>query len=420
MELNKEKIEALFRKNWRLIGIVYYGRSGSYFLQSILDGHPQILALPPYINNMYNVTFDHTRNIYREKFTISSVNKIFDPVIATCLWDNAYENPVSSGPSCYFGEERNIIFSYSYEKFIEIFNYVINVAAQGSLTISRKNIYLSIFFTYNLMIGKDVDTLLRAEYLMCQLHTPIADELIAVKKDFNDLRYLVSIREPVSAFISHIQAYNDMLKVNFLNEGAYNHCVPLALEEILNGAVMHNFFNEDHCRAIKNEYLHIYQDQYTKSLLDYLKLPWSDMCGKSTIDGEIFWWKYDTKYKTGYNKNYKWKICDKANVSCSDKRFFSALLKDRYEAWGYQSCPDSALDIGKKFKKGFEFIKQLNLSEYIQDAFLRIILHYYEHRQDQQKNYIPVLEFTPHEARQSLTCAIQQPREIFNKEEKRA
>ena len=58
MQFDKSKIEALFHKDWSLIGIVFYGRGGSLFLQSILDGHPQILALPPYINNMYNVVYD--------------------------------------------------------------------------------------------------------------------------------------------------------------------------------------------------------------------------------------------------------------------------------------------------------------------------------------------------------------------------
>lgn len=402
MEFDKSKIEALFNKNWSLIGIVYYGRSGSFLLQSVLDGHPQILALPPHINNMYNVSFDPKKENYRDKFVLSSVCDVFKPIISGCTWDEIHENPIQSTPSKFFGENRNIFFSYNYDEFIKIFNEIMNIASQGSLTIRRKNIYLSFFFAYNLMIGKHIDTLLNAKYLMCQLHTPMLDELLTVKKDFNDLVYLVSVREPVSGLISHIQAYNNMLSINYFSEGSYNHCVPIALSEVLNGAIIHGFLNKDQCRAVKNEYLHIYQDKYTKSLLDYLGLPWSDECKKSTIDGEIFWWKFGDKYKTGYNKSYKWKICDKLNISCSDKIFFSALLKDRYDAWGYQSCPNAILDIDSKLKNGFDFFKHLNLSRYIQKTFLQIILQYYEDSYRQQKEYITPLEYSPYESK--LSC----------------
>lgn len=254
------------------------------------------------------------------------------------------------------------------------------------------------------MIGKDIDTLLDAKYLMTQVHTPIFNELQEIKKDFDDFIYLVSVREPVSGLVSHIQAYNDMLKVNYFSEGSYNHCVPIALREVLNGAVVPSFLGKDQCRAIKNEYLHIYQNEYVNCLLDYLGLPWNDTCSKSTIDGEIFWWKFGDKYKTGYNNDYKWRICDKLNASCSDKKFFSALLKDRYDAWGYQGCPGATLNISKKIKERFDFFEQLCLSAYIRDAYLRIILHYYENSYRQNKEYIPVLKFTPQDGKQSFTC----------------
>lgn len=409
MDIDNSKIASLFNKNWKLLGIVYYGRSGSFFLQSILDGHPQIIALPPHINNMYKLSFDSTKNFYRKTFVTSVINKIFMPLISECIWSEIHENPIPSSPSKFFGENKDIIFNYDYCNFITIFNKVISIASQNSLTISRKNIYLSFFFAYNLMIGKDIDALLNAKYLLCQLHTPVYEELAAVKEDFNDLVYLVSIREPVSGLISHIQAYNSMLEINFFNEGSYNHCIPLAINEVLNGAVVYDFLDKEKCRAVKNEYLHIYGDQYVKCLLEYLDLPWSDMCKKSTVDGEIFWWKFGDKYTTGYNKNYKWKICDKANASCSDKMFFSTLLKDRYEAWNYQCCPNTTLNIRKKIKEGFDFFECLNLSALTQKTFLHHILQYYEKCYGQHKEYIPALDFSPHEIKQHLNCGLLQP-----------
>ncbi len=402
MQFDKSKIEALFHKDWSLIGIVFYGRGGSFFLQSILDGHPQILALPPYINNMYNVVYDKKSNTFREEFPASDLAGIFEPVMQKCVW-NVVENPVTSGPAKFFGENKDIFFEYDYDTFLNIFKDVIAVATLGD-TVRRKDVYLGLFFAYNIMAGKSLDDLLQARYLMCQLHTPMVGELKTVKKDFDNLIYLVSGREPVSGLISHIQAYNDMLKFNYFNEGAYNWCVPIALDEVLNGAVVHDFLDKKQCRVVKNEYLHRYQDKYAKSLLDYLGLPWADICAKSTFDSQIFWWKFGEEARTGYNGNYKWKICDKANASCRDKRFFSALLKDRYEAWNYAGCPNAELDMDWFRKEGFDFFETLHLSEHIRNSFTKSILDYYNNSYGRAKEYIPALECSEYEQEQVLDC----------------
>ncbi|NQZ22291.1 MAG: hypothetical protein HRT53_09565 [Colwellia sp.] len=34
-------------KNNQLILIIYYGRSGSVFMHNLLDGHPQVISMPP-------------------------------------------------------------------------------------------------------------------------------------------------------------------------------------------------------------------------------------------------------------------------------------------------------------------------------------------------------------------------------------
>ena len=405
MHLDQSKIEILFQKEWKFIGMVYYGRSGSFFLQSILDGHPQIVALPPQINNIYNRTvYDRKRDVFRKTFTCSSLLKIFDPVIKHCLWNVGEESAAKSGPSRFYGENRDIFFSYDYSLFTTIFQELMMIAAGGKLVVQRKMIFLGLFFAYALMTGKSVDDLLYTEYLMHQIHTPIKNEVRALKEDFPHFIYLVSGREPISGLISHIQAYNDMRDVQYFTQGAYNWCVLAALDEVLNGAVVYDFLDKDHCRVVKNEYLHIYQEDYVRSLLDYLGLPWSDMCGKSTVDGEIFWWRFGDQYKTGFNRNYKWKLCDKPYASCKDKRFFSALLKDRYEAWNYAGCPNASFDIDVFLKEGFDFFETLRLSPYIRQAFTEKIVTYYQNSYGREKNYIPPLECGDYEKKQTLVC----------------
>ena len=36
----------IFSRDWKLVAIQYFGRSGSTLLHTLLDGHPSVLAFP--------------------------------------------------------------------------------------------------------------------------------------------------------------------------------------------------------------------------------------------------------------------------------------------------------------------------------------------------------------------------------------
>lgn len=408
MELCKDKIAQLFQKKWKMIAITFSGRSGSFFLQSVLNGHSQILDLPMYITSMYKRYIADKRYawrniyIYRDKLSIKAIPSLFKDFIDNSMDPSKYDNnKISSGPTFnFFGENKDKVLAYDQTKFLHILDQIMAGASScsnnnTSITIHRKYAFLSIFFAFNLTIGKSINDLLNTKYLMFQMHDFDFDEMKTIKKDFDDLIYMVSIREPVSGLISHIQAFNDMLETQYLEQYYYDNYMARAFKQIFYEPYIPEFMDKSSCITVKNEYLHLYQDVYVKKILDYLELPWEDICSKSTFNGEIFWWRFGDKYKTGYNKNFKWRICDKLNASCRDKQFISHLLKDKYEQWGYQPCPVYKTSLNDIINNGFDFYKHLNLSPYIQHSFNNIILDYYHNSFAKPKEFVPCLDFNP-------------------------
>ena len=174
----------------KIFAIVATSRSGSDYLQSLFDNHPQVLTfngtLLLYSQFFGNINFgdNSKKNI---KLSIKKFVKNFNFTINSKFDKDDGKNTL--------GKQRNKSIKISTEKFSKILFYFIS---EKSFT--KKNFYLGVHFAYNVCIHRNFS---KVKILL--LHTHNLEEVKLFKNDFKECFYLVTIRHIIEAYYSTIK-----------------------------------------------------------------------------------------------------------------------------------------------------------------------------------------------------------------------
>ena len=165
------------------------GRTGSDYLQGLLEDHPQILTFNGHFA-IYQEFFEQARTI-NDSFT--SASDVADEFIGLFLHKLVSKYDVQEGKDR-LGEGRNESFVIDTSIFKQYF-----VGLMDFLPLNRRGVLLAIYGAYHLALNRTLES------VRVLLHHPhLEDELRKFISDFPDTKVLYTIRDIRPSFYSQI------------------------------------------------------------------------------------------------------------------------------------------------------------------------------------------------------------------------
>ncbi len=176
-----------------VVAIFFWGRSGSVFLHSLFDSHPEVLTFPATRLNAF-----HAREwpvIAREADVRSMARRFvaLNPSVFDGREDRWFEGLAAMGPA------RDTPLEVSADAFVTELERLLG----GHTPVTRRRFFLAAHVAYALARGEDVS---RKTTVVYHLHSPEAYANIqAALDDFPGLRAVGVTREPIRSVLSYLR-----------------------------------------------------------------------------------------------------------------------------------------------------------------------------------------------------------------------
>jgi hypothetical protein len=294
----------------RLVAIQHYGSSGSYFLSSLFDRHPQVLAVPFGIQRS-PLAFEW---FLGGKFPVQAWLGIMliAPVYAGVeMIQNNYDEQVKIPRNDFFRTVEIILRSFG---------------LTPSSMITTPIAFYVMHLAYCLV--KDGHPPAKVSSYVFQLHTPGPDKFNFVKRHFADRVLLAMVREPKKALASH--CVNSCL----VSGPPYSKLLLNSLGQMIKGGPMPEGEPPERCLAVQLDALKAAPEDATRHLARFLGIDWDPCFLESTVNGQPFVYKGPTGSVSGMSS---------ANLKRDYSSWFSRfdlfrirfLFRIESRKWGY-------------------------------------------------------------------------------------
>lgn len=318
----------------KVVAICFYGRSGSFFFQSLLDNHPDIISFPvAYLMRYFYEFWNSCANIRTIEELISKFTKDYD-----ILFDVENPNPsdfiesnvgIDNNFHC-MGEKKDQRLEINKELFeVSLFRIL-----SKKKVVTRKVFFQAIHLAYAHSQGKKKLNNGKPPIIVFQLHTPMPQRALGLVEDFSDTLFFHTIRNPIQSLGSHMAHYFDHqgngMDINlllWLLDGAVNGGYP-----VFNECRKHSF-------AVKLEDLHRHSEKIMREVCGKIGIAWHENLLKSTFGGFNWTFKSGKEKIKGFNTTV---ISRKHENLFSefDRMRLSLLLKPQFDSWGYEFDAD--------------------------------------------------------------------------------
>jgi len=302
-------------KKLKTFSILATIRSGSDFLQSLCDGHPQIMT--------FNGNFLPYTEFFSDLILFNKKNKDLNLIVDKFIYK--YFHKLNSKydfleKKYLMGEKKNQSIQINIPTFK---NHLINFLKIN--TINTKNFYLSVHAAYELTLGYNI---LKKKVII--FHPHVLREFFLLNKDFPNTHVLLTCRDPRSAFYScvtnylthfkeknnltfYYELFNNLLRhVENINKHKKNNYTIVRLEDLPSKKLMINF-----SRLLNVDY------KETLQTPTFAKLLWSE----DSLSRK----KYSLKWsKKRLNNNYNKKMSN-YDILILNSIFFKRLNIYKYD-----------------------------------------------------------------------------------------
>lgn len=320
-----------------ILCILYYGRSGSVFFQSLLDGHEQVMMFPAAALLRYNEFWEKYNGLNSDELIscfCKSHSGLFDPAV-----DESWCRLNELGPN----KDENIVIDKN--------QFVLHLKAfVQKQHVTRKNFFLALHYAYTLCRGEDI---FKKKILVHALHTPHREDRIKpFMEDFSAAKMILLVRSPLKTLASFDRHNIKKAKTfhgDFIYEFVFKYLIPFDI--FVSGFKPHPtlsaFCPKEQIRALRLEDIHADSVNILKKVVKWLGISYTDTLLKSTFGGKLWWGDISLGfYVNGFSSHIQ---SDKADESYHSIDVFvlGFLLEDIFINYGYPA-PYSYKGILKK------------------------------------------------------------------------
>jgi hypothetical protein len=267
----------------RVVAIFFWGRSGSVFLHSLFDSHPEVLTFPATRLNSF-----HARqwpDIVSQPDLEQMVGRFvwWNPSLFDGRQDCWFEGLDSMGPA------RDLALQVDPRVFTRQLLELLGKDERAS----RKRFFLAAHVAYALARGQDVS---RATTIIYHLHSPEAYAGIqSALSDFPELTAVGITREPVRSVLSYLR--KNVLAARVWGQTDRSDYEKLASTSAYNFVYRHQLIGWRELRArfrlpfraLRLEDLNRDVEHEMRALARFLKLGWHPCLTRSTFNGLEYW-----------------------------------------------------------------------------------------------------------------------------------
>lgn len=335
------------KANNQIVLIGFYGRSGSFFLHSLLDGHPELISMPPiYSSFVVDVAINN--------FDLSTAEKAYEAFTGHYgkLVDEIDYSDRDALGNYVRGTNVALDFEFSNDDvkaaFFEAFHYL-----ENSFDEPKLRLFLAMHYAFDMVLNgiTDFDVLSRKTILF-QNHNPVYGSVNWFADRFAHVWYLQAIREPLVGLRSMLRAKieqgNGQITTNYLAS---------MMAQSFFGATRFKRKNVTH-RAVKLEDLHILQADILKPVSEVLNIAWNE-CLLDTTFGKKAWGNIENRaHIKGFMPESQ--IIDISDMfPAKDAELFNSLMKPRLQYWNYSCKGQLHDDATSQLKKHIPLVEYL-------------------------------------------------------------
>lgn len=306
----------------QLIAILYDGRSGSVFLQSLLDSHKEVLMVPATVMRLFPVFWDR----YKEKEVRELINEFCSQF--SSMFDSRNDETISRLDE--LGPNRNEYIYADVEQFKLHLKYLLN-----RQVLNRRNFFIAVHYAYALCKGED---LFSKKLIIHALHIPEAVWLVKpFVEDFPDAKFVFVTRHPHATYASYYR-HHIAREIIFGREIREIDRLLIALstyKHAFYGAVtLAKFVSPQKIRAVRLEDLHLDSVATLNRLVDWLGIQFHPSLLQSTFDGKLWWGDKTIEPVNGFSKHIlskRWK----QDYHWLDLYVLDFFFQDRFHKYGY-------------------------------------------------------------------------------------
>jgi len=345
----------------KVVAVQNYGASGTTFVESLLDNHPEMLTLPALYSRDLLVTLpdiinsEDSINAFMKKYAYWFTPELVPEDLGLRkLGDNL--------------DQSALVPPSSFKQALT--GYLANFDKP-----TLKNYMDGIYTAYSIALGRKIDGKHTILYSFHSLDPKYANLLSSL---YGEVKFLHMVREPIQnmgSLMKHISHNDKWFTYNLLE---------CAISQLCNDEVRHGTpfpysvkaieANVDstisQSRSLRLEDLHLYPRATLTSLCDWIDIRWSDTLLESTFNGQKWWNRPESKQVSGFSnqiisqKHYKF-------ISRFDRLRLQALTRCLNKSWSYSDSSSNiilSLAISPlfliPFKTEFHIWRELKTAKY--------------------------------------------------------
>lgn len=295
--------------------LVALGRTGSDFLQSLLDSHPEVLTFSGHIR---------FHSFWENSICVAAGD--FD---ASDLLDEFIGKHIHALKSRYdlierkhqLGEEQDQSIDIDLEQFRR---YSLSLLEGEEL--SSRNVMLAIYGAYAQCLGQDL-----AKKRLIFHHTHSFDELTRYLRDFPKSKIVCMTRDPRANFVSGIEHHRDRNRFEDLDHGAHLY---FTINRILNDTAPAEIYGNEYT-VIRIEDLGT--REYVEKVAKWLDISFDESMMRPTWAGLS--WHGDALSQAGKVAGWSKKVLENGwerKLSRIDKYLMNYIMYFRLKHYGYE------------------------------------------------------------------------------------
>jgi hypothetical protein len=270
--------------NINLVVAMAYGRAGSILIQSLFDGHPNVLTLP-HLGPMYSLIPASIDDLDLQiDWFVDRFPTVFDTSRGGYFSDSNEFVAAKFGPD---GDQDLRVSSTAFkQQLLGIADEYCTI--DGKRRVSRKEFFILVHLAYGLCVRPFDVTEIR--YIFYHTHTYVDGEWQAMLQDFPELFFIGMTRDPRQDWASWKKIHAARMQRDISDVPP----ICLFLSEYYYSTSTHELGNladrlkPDHIRIIDLEKLHVLNKKAMAHLCSWLSIEFNECLLQSTFNG-LLW-----------------------------------------------------------------------------------------------------------------------------------